>query len=1186
MKIPFSYRHHFFNRVLMASFVGHIFLLGQPALDMKIHPSDALFNLGIRAVSKEDIKLDVEITQDANDIRIVIKHRGTEEIVRASDFFKSSPSASSPVDPTDSDGVSLNDIEGWLFSDSLDGIMEGLINTSVEKTNASYGSIVLFLEDNPEYLYFAKATGPFEEMLRTILLEKDKGFTGQVIHERRAFYVNDLSLHPSPSLAKEKLDTLLGHETKSLLLIPLEVKREIIGVLELINKKTEGGFNDEDMEKVKRIARIGAFAINQFRLVQDVKNASLERFRASVSMLEAKHPYTSGHTARVSLFSWVIAAQLGLSEKVKESLELAAVLHDLGKIGVPDEILDKPGRLSDEEFEHIKSHPARGAEMLGPRENAAVIRGVRGHHERWDGKGYPDGFREKEIPLEARIISVADAFDAMTSGRSYRKGMPFGKVVGILKEEKGKQFDPEIVEAFLKVLAEETTVHWFTIHNLIDGALLRSSESQAALEGLNTISESVRAFKLDGLENLRQIKEKIHSMGEDGVEDGTSSLEILAGLIEKGLIQGRGKTVVVRKVFPGEKVIFTIQDKGSGINNVESLLPRRFLEKAGNPGITAALWEANQEFVFKRGGRITAYSAGKKLVLSKNTGRGNGWGAEIESTRIMRAGGLRIEIDIPLATADRGSASSPLAVNRIVERRGTSSLVEDQAKRNDEERSSLFEELYKFFDGDAGILKNALQRPAVNFTVVGNNQSDLFSGKEKFDMAAALPDFDVSSPQKGMDDFIAGEQGRFHIVRLKTLWDALDRISLGLGSKYNNMASLMFLMTSLSVLPWLRQPGSEGALATMYPSWPFSSTILIFMGVTSQNKHTIRAWPRQGQFDVDTTSKVLDASSPLDTSGKTLSFSASSPVETIIAGRAAYAKPTALARQTSSSFWRETVARPNRLTMSEEETVNSLPILNTESFLRPDAAKFLSFDVSRNSVLASVWGRTDEIKAMVISSGWGSAETITVGRTFELVRSVNGKGTSTISPRTRSKSDFLSVFGGVDVFFRTLQEFETFGLFGQFGYEHAGYFVLTDGNGHKNFLMFGKMEGLRQFQGSVFINGGEQFCHFIIPRLKYITSLRQSQGRVKSSSRMPLADGSSAAPPLGRLWRTSPSAGEAVGQGRGSSPILTREKVLDLINQRGRILKGKRVNICRYSKRRFGRIIILNMPLKEKRGYF
>ncbi|MGC5328425.1 HD-GYP domain-containing protein [Brevibacillus sp. SYSU BS000544] len=192
------------------------------------------------------------------------------------------------------------------------------------------------------------------------------------------------------------------------------------------------------------------------------KQMYFNTIRALSKTLEAKDLYTHGHSERVALLSREIARKRNLSERDILRIYLAGLVHDIGKVGIPSIILHKNDRLTDEEFAQIKKHPTLGVQILERIEELApLIPAVAYHHERYDGKGYPYGLKEQEIPEMARIMSVADAFDAMTSDRPYRKAMPLEKAIQILEENAGTQFDPEVVRDFLSIMQNEEILHAF-----------------------------------------------------------------------------------------------------------------------------------------------------------------------------------------------------------------------------------------------------------------------------------------------------------------------------------------------------------------------------------------------------------------------------------------------------------------------------------------------------------------------------------------------------------------------------------------------------------------------------------------------------------------------------------------------------------------------------------------------------
>jgi putative nucleotidyltransferase with HDIG domain len=176
--------------------------------------------------------------------------------------------------------------------------------------------------------------------------------------------------------------------------------------------------------------------------------------QALTAALDAKSSYTRGHSDRVAELSWSIARKLGLGDQEAESARIAGHLHDIGKIGIPDSIISKPGSLLPEEFAAMKRHPVIGASLV---KQVAHLSGfapsVRSHHERWDGSGYPDGLAGEAIPLEARIICIADSFDAMTSARSYREQIDAQSAVDEMRRCSGTQFDPRLVDAFAQLFS-------------------------------------------------------------------------------------------------------------------------------------------------------------------------------------------------------------------------------------------------------------------------------------------------------------------------------------------------------------------------------------------------------------------------------------------------------------------------------------------------------------------------------------------------------------------------------------------------------------------------------------------------------------------------------------------------------------------------------------------------------------
>ncbi|MGN0193191.1 MAG: HD domain-containing phosphohydrolase [Candidatus Gastranaerophilaceae bacterium] len=195
-------------------------------------------------------------------------------------------------------------------------------------------------------------------------------------------------------------------------------------------------------------------------ITNDLKELFYKTIKAISSALDAKDPYTHGHSLRVTIYSLILAKHAGLNDHALEELETAGLLHDIGKIGIPQNILCKTSRLTEEEFAVMKSHAENGEKMIkNVKKLESVAKWLKCHHERWDGRGYPSGLKGLEIPLYARIIAIADTYDAMTSNRSYRKALPHEVAIKEIKNFAGIQFDPELAKLFVENEAEVKAAH-------------------------------------------------------------------------------------------------------------------------------------------------------------------------------------------------------------------------------------------------------------------------------------------------------------------------------------------------------------------------------------------------------------------------------------------------------------------------------------------------------------------------------------------------------------------------------------------------------------------------------------------------------------------------------------------------------------------------------------------------------
>lgn len=286
---------------------------------------------------------------------------------------------------------------------------------------------------------------------RTVGLEQDMSHT---VIEEAIVRGNTVISSDAMQDARFKMgDSIIAQRIRSVLCVPLEAKECIHGAIYLDCVDRANAFARADLELLTAIARQAGVAIERARLVLDLENLFIDTVRTIVSALDAKDRYTSGHSERVCALSLLIGRRLGLTTRDLEVVKLASLLHDIGKIGIPERILTLPGKLSVEEFEIMKAHPVLGAEMIrNIRKLDPVVAGIRYHHENWDGSGYPEGLKGDQIPLGARIIRVADSYDAMTSNRSYRQGLEPAKVRAEFENHSGSQFDPGVLRVFLEAL--------------------------------------------------------------------------------------------------------------------------------------------------------------------------------------------------------------------------------------------------------------------------------------------------------------------------------------------------------------------------------------------------------------------------------------------------------------------------------------------------------------------------------------------------------------------------------------------------------------------------------------------------------------------------------------------------------------------------------------------------------------
>lgn len=320
--------------------------------------------------------------------------------------------------------------------------------TRLMKTEASS---LLLIDEERNHLFFEVALGEKEEKVKTITLNLGEGIAGWVAQNGEPLIVNQPE---KDSRFYKGVDDRTEFKTRNIICVPVKVKDKTIGVLEAINKKGKDGFDGEDLSLFTSLADQVAIALDNARLYQELEEMFFQTAESLADAIEKRDPYTGGHTQRVTLYSLAMAKYLSLTHAEVKWLKIASVLHDIGKIGIDDGILRKPGQLDPEEFEVIKRHAGLGAEIINyikPLRN--IIPGVKYHHELIDGTGYPEGLSGGKIPFIAKIVAVADIYDAMTTDRPYRKALGKETAIKELNRCSGSKLDQEVVEAFMKAYA-------------------------------------------------------------------------------------------------------------------------------------------------------------------------------------------------------------------------------------------------------------------------------------------------------------------------------------------------------------------------------------------------------------------------------------------------------------------------------------------------------------------------------------------------------------------------------------------------------------------------------------------------------------------------------------------------------------------------------------------------------------
>jgi putative nucleotidyltransferase with HDIG domain len=339
----------------------------------------------------------------------------------------------------------------------LDSVLNYFIDMTTRITDSDQATLMLLDETNNE-LYVEVHRGFDDEGIERVRLSLGEGIAGKVAETRRPAKI-DNTAHCADY---KELPSVKRDGNLTLITAPLVNKDNLVGVINCERRLSKKGpFTYENLDLLETLASQASIAIENARLYHNLLNVYLETIRSLAAAIDAKDSYTHGHSRRVTDLSVGLALEMQLPKTEVDTIRHASLLHDVGKIGISEQILLKPGRLDDDEFETIKSHPYIGAGILNSIEflkNVCEI--IKHHHERYDGGGYPDGLVADEIPLGARIITVADSFDAITSKRPYRKPLTFEEATAEIVRCSGTQLDPKVVEAFVRLKNSEHCPPW------------------------------------------------------------------------------------------------------------------------------------------------------------------------------------------------------------------------------------------------------------------------------------------------------------------------------------------------------------------------------------------------------------------------------------------------------------------------------------------------------------------------------------------------------------------------------------------------------------------------------------------------------------------------------------------------------------------------------------------------------
>ncbi|MES0491290.1 MAG: HD domain-containing phosphohydrolase [Leptospirales bacterium] len=329
-----------------------------------------------------------------------------------------------------------------------DELLDYLVSVAGDETGSDSVSIMLKKDEKSLEISAVRGIG---EHYKGKTFKIGEGFAGMVAQNGKPLLLNDADKDENLNVSMKR------DNISSAIIIPIQIDHDIKGVINVTKLKGNSpAFTEGDADFMTILAGQAAVALENVKLVEGLNDLFISTIRVLSNTIDMKSKWTSGHSDRVTQFALKLASELNLENGQIKNLELACLLHDIGKIGTFEYVLDKPGKLTAKEFEMVKNHSVAGFELLIPiKQLKGITKIIRHHHERFDGDGYPDGLKGTNIPFLSRIIAVADSYDAMKSDRPYKHGKDIKFIMKELKQCSGSQFDPEVVSACIKILEKE-----------------------------------------------------------------------------------------------------------------------------------------------------------------------------------------------------------------------------------------------------------------------------------------------------------------------------------------------------------------------------------------------------------------------------------------------------------------------------------------------------------------------------------------------------------------------------------------------------------------------------------------------------------------------------------------------------------------------------------------------------------